>query len=164
MGKNDLIAEVIKGQWQLAHVFAQQRHDCLQVIAFCAGDAYGVALNGGLDFDFGVFDELNDFFRVVRGHAIFDFDALFDFVAADFLYIFFDEETYVYIAFGAFVAQDVEYLAELKLGVGKGGSFEFFLFHACIGAFEVKTTGDFFVALVYSVAQFDGVGFEYGIE
>ena len=56
LSEQRLIAKVVKRQRQIGHLFANQRHSSLQVIAFSPADTNRVALNRGLDFDFAVFD------------------------------------------------------------------------------------------------------------
>jgi hypothetical protein len=57
-----LIAKVVKRQRQIGHLFANQRHSSLQVIAFSTADTHCIALNSGLYFDLAVFNQALDFF------------------------------------------------------------------------------------------------------
>lgn len=50
--------------------------DGLEVIAIFAGDADFVAFDGGGGFEFGVADELADFFSDGRFESLLDFDGL----------------------------------------------------------------------------------------
>ena len=56
------IAKVVKRQRQIGHLFANQRHSSLQVIAFSTADTNRITLNSGLHFDLAVFDQALDFF------------------------------------------------------------------------------------------------------
>jgi hypothetical protein len=49
-----LIAEVVEAERQVGDVLANQGHGGLQVVAFCASDAYRITLNRPLDFEFAV--------------------------------------------------------------------------------------------------------------
>ena len=56
------IAKVVKRQRQIGHLFANQRHSSLQVIAFSTADTNSITLNSSLHFDLAVFDQALDFF------------------------------------------------------------------------------------------------------
>ena len=56
------IAKVVKRQRQIGHLFANQRHSSLQVIAFSTADTNRITLNSSLHFDLAVFDQALDFF------------------------------------------------------------------------------------------------------
>ena len=59
------VAEVVELQ-RHAQLFAtQQGNRLLQIVALLAGDAYLLALNGGLHLELGVFDHGDDFLRQV---------------------------------------------------------------------------------------------------
>jgi len=51
-----LIPKVVKRQRQIGHLFANQRHSSLQVIAFSTAYTYRITLNSSLHFDLAVLD------------------------------------------------------------------------------------------------------------
>lgn len=73
MLRRGLVTEVVERQRQVGHVFANQRHGGLQVVALGAAHAHRIALDGGLHFDLAVFEQALNLF----GH--FGFNAIADF-------------------------------------------------------------------------------------
>src|SRR5690349_2924871 len=94
---NPSIAKVVEGQGNLGHLFFDQGHGGLQVIALGAGDSYFFFLDGGLNFELAVLDEALDFL----GHFGFDaaayLDDALDLVAAHFLHIAHVQKAHVHI-------------------------------------------------------------------
>src|SRR5437868_9818061 len=80
-----LVAEVIKRQGHVRHVFLDQCHGRLQVVALGAGDAHRVALDRGLHLELAVLDQALDLLRGLGLDAVLDLDDLLDLVAADLL-------------------------------------------------------------------------------
>jgi len=157
------VAEVVKGQRQIADVFAQQSHDRLQVVAFRAGDAHGVALNGGLDFDFESLMSLTIFFASSEATPFLTLMICLTLSPPIFCTSSSTRKRTSTLRL-AHLLRRMSRLGQAEIRSRQRRLIRILFVPRGIGAFEVKTAGDFFVALVYGVAQFDGVGFEYGIE
>ena len=90
----------------------------------------------GLDFQFAVLDQFDDFFGTVTLNAIFDGNDLFDLVATDFFDFAFVHEADIDLAFGHFIVQDILDLTQLEFGIGKNSQLMFFLINTGITAPE----------------------------
>ena len=111
------VAEIgeLEGLTQLAT--ANQRHHLLQIITLLAGYPNLVTLNGGLHLDLGILDQLDQFL----GHVAFDplLELHFLEIATPRMFRLSEIQTAaIDIALEHLVAQDVNHLLELEIGIG----------------------------------------------
>ena len=158
------VSEIVETDRNFSHVFAQQSHGGLQVIALCARHSHSIALNGRLYFEFAFLEQFLNFLAVFGGNAVSNFQNLFDFVAAHFLYITFVEEANIDPALGHLVEQNFVNLGELKIGITEQGNFFVFEFNGGRSAFEVKAGGDFFGGGIDRIFYFNQVGFANSVK
>ena len=131
----------------------------MQVVALGAGDAHRFALDARLHLHLAVLDHAHDLFGIIGLDTVLDLDDLLDLVAANLLDIAVFQETDVNLALGQLVGQHVAHLAQLELGIGKGGQFVVLLLDPRVAALEIEPGGDFLVGLVDRVFHFDHIGF-----
>jgi thioredoxin reductase (NADPH) len=140
-------------QGQLEIGLAQQGHYRLQVVALLAGDPDLIALNGDLDLQLGVLDELHDFAAQVLLDPVSGNDGLSGLTAGD-LNVLDLQAGRVDATFRNLADQNVTHLLHLKLGLGDQGQFVFGLLDFGVAALEVETVSYLAVGLVDGVGQF----------
>ena len=158
------IAEVVERQRNVRHVFADQGHGGLQVVALGPGHTHLVLLNGALNFEFALFEQFLNLFGQFALDAVAHLDDLLDLVATHLLDVALVKEAHVHVALGEFVAQHVFNLCELELGITDQGDFLVLDLNAGSGAFEVKACGDFLDGVFHGVFYFYEVGFTNGVK
>src|ERR1044072_623718 len=116
---SSLIRPVVRVLHVDAEVFRLElSNDFLQGVAVAAGDADGVALNRGLDFELRLLDELNYLFGLLRGDALLDGYVLADGAAGRGFDAPVGESLERHAAPNELLLEDVVHVAQLGLVLG----------------------------------------------